>query len=261
MDKQTIYQHFRSEESPIIDELSSLMTQAATEYRPILTDFLNPREVYIAQTLLNTEPDLRMKTSGLFHKAERRRALFYPRYYEPNDADFELSLILVKYPTKFATLKHSQVLGALTNIGIRRSLIGDIVTDSERWQFVTATNMVNFLKLQVESIGKVKVHLEEVDKAEIIAPIDEWQNYQLTVSSLRLDALIAGVYNLSRKHVKDLLGSGKVVLNWMNIEKPDVEVAEHDIVSVRGYGRFRLNELQGVSKKGKIRVKTDVLKK
>ena len=82
-----------------------------------------------------------------------------------------------------------------------------------------------------------------------------------TVSSLRLDTLIAGVYNLSRKHVKDLLGSGKVVLNWMNIEKPDVEVAEHDIVSVRGYGRFRLNELQGVSNKGKIRVKTDVLKK
>ncbi|MDN2452489.1 YlmH/Sll1252 family protein [Lactobacillus sp. UCMA15818] len=261
MDKQTIYQHFRSEETSIIDELSSLMTQAATEYRPILTEFLNPREVYIAQMLLNTEPDLKMKTDGLLQGAERRRVLFYPEYYEPNETDFELALIWIKYPLKFATLKHSQILGALTHIGLRRNLIGDIVTDGERWQFVTAASMVNFLKIQVETIGKVRVHLEEITKAEIIIPIDEWQEIQISVSSLRLDILIAGVYNLSRKHVKDLLNSGKVVLNWMNTEKPDVEVAEHDIVSVRSYGRFRLNALQGVSKKGKIRVEADVLKK
>ncbi|KRN34323.1 YlmH/Sll1252 family protein [Liquorilactobacillus mali] len=261
MDKQTIYQHFRSDESAIIDELSSLMAQAATEYRPILTEFLNPREVYIAQTLLNTESDLKMKTDGLLQGAERQRVLFYPEYYEPSEADFELSLIWIKYPTKFATLKHSQILGALTHIGLRRNLIGDIVTDDERWQFITAANMVNFLKIQVETVGRVKVHLEEVDKSEIVSPIDEWQGLQVTVSSLRLDTLIAGVYNLSRKHVKDLLNAGKVVLNWMDIEKPDVEVAEHDIVSVRGYGRFRLKALQGVSKKGKIRVELDVLKK
>ena len=117
MDKQTIYQHFRSEETSIIDELSSLMTQAATEYRPILTEFLNPREVYIAQMLLNTEPDLKMKTDGLLQGAERRRVLFYPEYYEPNETDFELALIWIKYPLKFATLKHSQILGALTHIG------------------------------------------------------------------------------------------------------------------------------------------------
>ncbi|KRM90732.1 RNA-binding protein [Liquorilactobacillus cacaonum] len=261
MDKQLIYQHFRSEETPVIDELISFISQASTEYRPVLTNFLNPREVYIAQTILNIEPGIKMKTDGLFTKAERQRILFYPEYYVPNEDDFDLALVWIKYPIKFATLKHSQILGALMHVGIDRSLLGDIVSDGEKWQFVTTAKMVNFLKLQIEQVGKVKVHLEEIARNNSILAVDEWQGIQMSVSSLRLDALIAGVYNLSRKHVKDLLASKKISLNWMNIEKPDAEIAEHDIISVRGYGRFRLNTLQGVSKKGKIRMEVDVLKK
>lgn len=38
-------------------------------------------------------------------------------------------------------------------------------------------------------------------------------------------------------------------------------MGEADIVSVRGYGRIRVNEVLGVSKKGKERVAVDIIKK
>ena len=73
--------------------------------------------------------------------------------------------------------------------------------------------------------------------------------------------MIAAAYNLSRKHVKDLLAADKVNLNWVLQNKADLEVGLHDIISVRGYGRIRLDELTGISKKDKLIAQVSVLRK
>ena len=91
--------------------------------------------------------------------------------------------------------------------------------------------------------------------------ISEWEEVEDTVSSLRADALISHFYNLSRKHAKDLFHAHKVQLNWMVLDKPDYELSDYDILSVRGYGRIRLNEQNGVSKKGKLKISAAVLRK
>lgn len=69
----TIYQHFRAEERPLVDEFMALIAQAQTEYRPILTHFLNPRERYIIQTLLGNSDELKLEARGGYLAAERKR--------------------------------------------------------------------------------------------------------------------------------------------------------------------------------------------
>ncbi|MFT8339312.1 hypothetical protein [Schleiferilactobacillus harbinensis] len=48
----TVYQHFRKEEAPFIDNVSEWMERANMEYRPILTDFLDPRQQFIVEDIV-----------------------------------------------------------------------------------------------------------------------------------------------------------------------------------------------------------------
>ena len=48
-----IYQHFAREDFPFIDKGLEWLKQVEEEYRPILTPFINPHQVFILKTLGN----------------------------------------------------------------------------------------------------------------------------------------------------------------------------------------------------------------
>lgn len=256
----SIYQHFRSDEAPLITELSDLISQAEFEYRPILTHFLNPRERAIIASLLGQKKQVKFCANGLFQQAERRRGLFYPEYFNPKQEDFQLALMEIKYPVKFAQLEHRQILGTLLGSGLKRSAIGDILTDGIHWQVIIEKPMVEFLKQEIERIGKIKVQLEEISFSQLLQPKIEWEKASFSVSSLRIDNLVASVCHFSRARCKQLLAAKKVHLNWMLIEQPDFDLKLQDVISVRGFGRFQLASLGQVSKKGHLRVEVLILK-
>jgi RNA-binding protein YlmH len=73
--------------------------------------------------------------------------------------------------------------------------------------------------------------------------------------------LISAVYNISRQRSKELVENGKIKLNWQVFERPDFELGLRDIISVRGFGRIQLREIEGKSKKDKYRLLLGVLRK
>lgn len=253
MDEQ-IYQHFRSDESEIIDEINDDISQVADQYRPVLTGFLNPRQVYIAQTLINRQDEIKFRSFGGYDSAELQRLLIYPGYYEPEQSDFEIVILQIKYPTKFAQLHHRDILGALTSQGIERNTFGDILTDGEEWQVVVDQKMADFFMLNVTKIANVNVQLVETDLEAVLQPASDWETKQTTVSSLRIDIVVAAAFNYSRNRAKILVETGNVRLNWVDEVRPDYPIRLHDLISVRHGGRIRLSEIDGVTKKDKIRV-------
>lgn len=256
-----VYQHFRAEEKPLIDSLNDYINQAQNEYRPILTHYLDPRQQHITQFLLQADDMIKVKADGGFAQAERKRLLFYPDYYEPQTKDFELQLLEINYPTKFVSLTHGQILGTLANSGLEREVLGDIITDSQRWQIIVQKNISDYLLQQVKRIGKINVNLEEKNLAERLVPNNDWELETVFTSSLRIDTMIATVYNISRNRVKELINAKKVQLNWMVLTKPDTELGALDIVSVRGFGRIKLGAVLGRSKRGKLRCEVAVIRK
>ena len=76
---------------------------------------------------------------------------------------------------------------------------------------------------------------------------------------MRLDNVLATVLNLSRSNALKLIASGKVKLNYRQIEKANQTVMIGDMISVRGFGRFRLGQQEGISKSGKAKVVIDSL--
>ncbi|MGY3819991.1 YlmH family RNA-binding protein [Ligilactobacillus salivarius] len=256
-----ILQHFRKDEEPLISQLSDYIMQAENEYRPILTHFLNPREQYIAQSLIHKNQDVKVSFSGGYENAERKRAIFYPSYYEVQDDDFNLELIMIKYPVKFTSLTHGQILGTLANSGLDREVIGDIIEQNDTWQFLCEKEVSDYFRLQIDRVGKIKVRLEDAPLDEIVVPELNWQEKMVTSSSLRIDSLVSVTFNISRESSKNLIKAEKVQLNWMTVARPDYEVKYGDIVSIRGYGRLRIDDLLGITRKDKLRIRVSVLEK
>ncbi|MCM0598786.1 YlmH family RNA-binding protein [Periweissella fabalis] len=260
VDDTRITQHFRSDEIGFIEQVQGWIRQANDEYRPILTHFLNPRERLIAESLVNSEDDLKHASNGGYPDAEMQRMLIYPAYHEVVQADFELQVLQIVYPVKFAEIKHHQILGTLANQGIERNIFGDIVGNGDIWQFVVEQKMVDFFNLQIDHIGKVKVHLIPIKLQDMIRPDDDWESMTTTVASLRLDTVISTCFNFSRSRIKAHIETGNVRVNWREMDKPDYELAINDIVSVRRFGRLQVTEVNGLTKKEKIKITVVMIK-
>lgn len=256
-----IYQHFRSDERPFIDLVGDWMEQVSMQYAPYLTDFLDPRQAYILETLVRQESDLSFTFFGGYETAERKRCLIFPDYYTAAQDDFEITMFEIVYPVKFITLSHGKVLGTLVGTGMKRELFGDIISDGERWQIFVAKEVASYLQLQIIKMGNVSVRLEESSYTQMLVPKDGWSFEKETVSSLRLDTVISAVFNISRQRSKQLIESGKIKVNWTEILRPDFMLDLLDIVSIRGFGRIQLQGIEGKTKKEKIRLNLGVLRK
>ena len=72
--------------------------------------------------------------------------------------------------------------------------------------------------------------------------------------SLRLDAVASTGFGMSRGKAAELIHAGRVQVNHTDCCKPDRAVAQGDVVTARGYGKFLLAEVGGLSKKGRIAI-------
>lgn len=256
-----VYQHFRKDEHPFLDLINDWIYQVDQFYSPFLTDFLDPRQQFLLETMLRTSSDeLLLSFNGGYIDAERKRALIYPSYYQPTAEDFETAVCEILYPKKFAELKHRDILGSLLGTGIKREYFGDIITDGDRWQFFISENVQNYVVTQLTKIGNISVRLEERTLSDVIIPQDNWELETVTVSSFRVDVLISEIFQISRQKAKSLVESNKVRVNWSVVERADTVIEKADTVSVRGYGRFRFEEVEGKTRKEKFRLVVGVIK-
>ena len=70
-----VYQHFREDERPFIDIVEEWLEKVEMQYAPVLTDFLDPRQAYILETLIRQKSDLCFRFYGGYESSERTRCL------------------------------------------------------------------------------------------------------------------------------------------------------------------------------------------
>lgn len=249
-----IYQHFRPEEKGFIDQVLNWRSFVERTFTSKLTDFLDPREQHILKMVIGNHADLKVEFFGGSKNNERKRALLMPGYETAEQNDYQISLIEAEYPAKFYTIEHPQVLGTLMALGVKRGKFGDILIQDKRVQFFACEEVSDYLLLNVQSIGKASVQLAIRDLENALYSEEEWKEEILTVSSLRLDTVISGIYHLSRQKSQALIQHGLVKVNWTQMENPSFECQEGDMISARGYGRMKILTIDGKTKKEKWRI-------
>ena len=75
----------------------------------------------------------------------------------------------------------------------------------------------------------------------------------ITVSSMRLDAIVSDLIRVSRAKALPMIRSGQCRVNWRLEEDPSSLLEEGDVLSIRGHGRFKVLAVEGTTRKGNIR--------
>ena len=143
-------------------------------------------------------------------------------------------------------------LGAILGQGLDREKVGDILVRPGVCDVLVFRELCPFLLQNWDGAGRAKLKVEEIGLEEVAPPLVEVRTHRDTVSSPRLDAVMASGFSMGRGKAAGLISSGKVELNHRPCVKPDRAVEQGDVITCRGLGKCLLKEMGGVSKKGRI---------
>ncbi|MDO5714336.1 MAG: YlmH/Sll1252 family protein [Tissierellia bacterium] len=215
------------------------------------TEFLNPYEVKVSSDLVQNFPELNTNISGGYPEAERKIIRIFPEFRQEKAVE---DLVFFRIPNREKDIKHSDVLGSLLGLGIERKKIGDILIDDDWIQWIVKEEISSFIEFHLSKINRYKVKPERIEVNQLKIPKPLFKSKITTVSSLRLDSVISGAFNLSRGNAQTLIKAELVHVDFRKEMKPSFFLSEGMLISVRGKGRVYFNEILGKTKKGKVRI-------
>ncbi len=221
---------------------------------PAHTDFLSPSEARGAEELLHAAKyHDGWAFAGGYARAERRMLCFLPDWQETPDEAECLAALRARWRAEDAPT-HRDLLGSLTALGLVRGKIGDILVSDGSADVLVCADVAEYLLREWRSAGRAKLSAERIALDELAVPEQKVKELRDTVATLRLDAVTATGFSMSRAKAAELIASGRVQLNHRETTKPDAPVREGDVVSARGAGKFELREVGGLSKKGRTAI-------
>lgn len=218
----------------------------------VFTDFLACSEIQCAKTV----------TSGSSHMfyggsqdAERVMLGIAPEGVELLPEEFPIRCMKISPKNaKFSEhLTHRDILGSVLGLGIERGVVGDIYfKDADAYVFCHE-KIMPFLLEHLTQVRHTKVSCTEVSLAKETFQ-REFQEFVRSVAALRLDAVAAAAFNVSRNTAAADIASGRLFLNGRETLSPSVTIKEEDVISYRGIGKARLKSVGALTRKGRISV-------
>ena len=180
--------------------------------------------------------------------------LIFPEYESVEYLEEPVVAIEIVVDSKFDRLGHRDCLGSILGTGLERDKVGDVIVTDRGFQAVVAAEVVDFLLTNLTHVGKAPVSVDPIDLEQLEVAPERVKEIKATVASLRLDAVASSGFGVSRTRMARDIKAERVKLNWKPVRDPAHDVAEGDILSIRGRGRVVVEEIQGTTRKGRIGV-------
>ncbi|NLB22988.1 MAG: hypothetical protein GX833_06995 [Clostridium sp.] len=247
MDKKNFMAQFQGEDPVVIARLYSLI-DAAYSGRPLTSaEFYTPA----IWSRIEALPGFIPAEAGFYDLMDADRRLFASPL---KLAEENIRLIQVRnnYPAR--PLAHKDYLGALMALGIRREKFSDLFLWEDLCYIPMVPEIVDYVLENLDKVGNNGVSCKEVDIAELKEIPRQYKDINAMVASLRLDAVVSEIISKSRSRGEDLIKGGKVLLNYRECKNRAETIKPQDIITIRGYGKFKVGSLMGESRKGKQRL-------
>ena len=181
------------------------------------------------------------------------------RFGKPEELGYEeefpivcikITPLIKKFSDEFS---HRDFLGAIMNLGIDRSTVGDIFLQEKEGYVYCLESIADYI---VESLDKVKhTHIKcERIKDSLRFIKDEGKLLEITVTSDRIDVVVSGVYHISRSESLSYFERGSVYVNGRLCTSNARNLKTGDVVNVRGMGKFIYQGIHHITKKEKSRI-------
>ena len=246
------------EESFFRKRITELADTCFQKNVPTHSWFLNADEQAVLETMHLSAAGARMVLDGGFDASERKAACFLPDYMDRVPEDLFSYLKISPAQPKFADeLTHRDFLGALMNLGMERKVFGDICVSENSAHLVILGNAKETVLEELTSVKHTTVTVTEEARESFVSVL-RTEILDVNSASLRADSLIASVWHFSRTRAKDLVTAEKVFRNGAVLSDGSTVLKPGDLVSVRGYGRFRLLPDSRQTKKGRLYVRIEL---
>ena len=245
----------QKEELLIQKRFIDLSRLADRKNRITYSNFLNLNELNLFYQSKADIPTV-YQLSGGYEFAERQMIAFIPDALSYADS-IEFPIICLHfYPShlKFADkLTHRDILGALINLGIERSRIGDIRLKEKDYYIFCEESISDYL---LENLCQIRHTMVEGERTnpDIEQLKQQFEILEGIVASKRIDNIVAFAVRKSRSQSVPLIRSQKVFVNDCVIQSNSYLCKAGDVISVRGYGKFIYVGDNGETKKGRMKV-------
>ncbi len=206
---------------------------------PACTGFLSPQERVSVENLLNACGHPRHLFFGGYEGAERTVCAFLPDWQEAEDWQGDGGELSRPRPAVHLERRPEAHPPGFPRLhpwpGAGPGEGGDLLVADGRCDVLALEEVADFLVFHMEQAGRVKLKCSPLPLDRLEPPAVETRTIRDTVSSLRLDAVAASGFSLSRGKAADLIASGRVQLNHRECVKPDHAVAQGDVLSCRGW--------------------------
>lgn len=231
-------------------KIDDAITLSITRQKPYFLSFMSERKQAVALKYLKQIGYDNYLFYGGYPDSERKMLGFF--FYDADKSLFPISAIEFKF-RQCDNLVHRDFLGALMSLGVEREIVGDILVENGRCVTFVKSEMKDYISSQISKVGNVGVKISEAKLDSLPAGRGVEERFY-TVSSLRLDNIVAAVANLSREKTRTVILSGDVCVNYFEATNVSLNLKEKDVFSIRGIGKFVLNGVLGTSKKGRLKI-------
>lgn len=255
-----------TENSRLLNHFLEMANRTYERGIPCVSEFLNLNEQSVFHGISNQLGYCRIREEGGHPSSERRRIFFFPADYPVEAEEVYIQeqiscLSVMPVQAKFAdTLTHRDFLGAVLNLGIDRSRVGDIfvqeqtsawcLLDSRIGEFVCDNlTRVKHTTVRTELTGSLPANFE--------IPMEPRRG---SVASLRVDALIALAFKLSRTQAAEAIRGERVFLQGKLVQSGAENAKPGQIISLRGQGRFRFDQILGETRKERYFVEISIFR-
>ena len=152
-------------------------------------------------------------------------------------------------------IRHQDILGSLFSLNIDSSYFGDIVFYNDYYYVFVSDDLALYIKDNLKMVGNKKVSLEEVDLSVLDNYERKYEEKEMIVSSLRIDNVVSGIINTSRKVALDKIKNKEVIVNYDVMNKNSYILKENDIFSIRRYGKYKFVGIVKSTKKNNFIVR------
>ena len=253
----------------LVNILEDKYRQFRKFYSIVSTDFLDSTEASAAASFVRTHSAEGVLFYGGYEDAERRQVIFVPdyipvageediiRYFRENPDDCPMVILNAEIRQKGASLRHSDYLGSLMALGIKREKIGDIIVSEKGAQIFVCREIAPYMAENYFKAGNVSLTAKILPVSQQIIAKADIKKLKSVIPSPRLDNIAAAAFDISRKAATEAISRGLVFVDNIETKKPDHFLKGGEKIVLRGKGKVIFIGLCGTSHKGKLYAEID----
>lgn len=258
MDRNAVLDKYKNEDDRLlVSKLFDRINAVEKQNRVQCTDFLSPVELQVLKKVLVAVGYKNYVVYGGISNSQRNIIVLFPNkledVFKSGKFDFNSICNTIRISNCSEEMEHKRYLGGFIKLGVKREKIGDIIVHENGADVVVLKEITKFLVSHLKELTRFQnASIEVVDVCDTLEKEQEFEEMKVIVSSLRLDNIVAELARTSRSKAAQILNEERVFVNYENEGKNTKMVKQGDIITIRGKGKFIIDEIVGNTKSGRF---------